>query len=433
VDAIQIKACVGRISGNEPAAESACWTLLELDPLNHFARFEQFLRGQARRGDVTNLIRNELPQETCLELAAWYRNAGLDQDAAQVLELAPPTAEVLYWLAYLRHDPSLLARAELASPAFVFPFRTESVPVFEWAGQMNRAWQPRYFLGLIRWYQGELASARELFSACGDEPRFGPFYAARAQVIEENAVHDLERAVQLDPTQWRYGVMLTKHYLAQTNPAAALSAASRYATLFPRNNILALLYAKTLVLNGQCQAAADILGALKLIPCEGSTEAHTILREAYLMLAVEQMKASSFDEALRLIAKAREWPEHLGAGKPYAEDIDERLEDWLACQCNQNRNPEQAQLALDKILAFGAHSKTYGIGSIIRALALKRSGQTAEAEGLLNSWPTNSIGAKLMAAWGKEIFSGSAAPVPNTVLDSDSRILAAWVRQRMNP
>ena len=33
------------------------------------------------------------------------------------------------------------------------------------------------------------------------------------------------------------------------------------------------------------------------------------------------------------MAAAREWPEHLGAGKPYAEDVDERLEDWLQAQC----------------------------------------------------------------------------------------------------
>ena len=33
------------------------------------------------------------------------------------------------------------------------------------------------------------------------------------------------------------------------------------------------------------------------------------------------------------MAAAREWPEHLGAGKPYAENVDERLEDWLQAQC----------------------------------------------------------------------------------------------------
>jgi len=432
IDAIQIKACVGRLGGDEATAESACRTLLELDPLNHFARFEQFLRGRARSGDLTKLIRNELPQETYLELAAWYRNAGLDQDAARVLELAPPSAEALYWLAWLRQDTNLLARANAASPEFVFPFRLESIPVFEWAGRMNPAWQPRYYLALIRWFQGELTSARDLLAACGDEPRFGPFYAARAQVIEAGAVPDLERAADLDPAQWRYGLMLAKHHLAQTNPAAALAVAGHYHSLFPSNQVLALLHAKTLVLNGEYERAVNLLVALNLLPCEGSTDARATLREAYLMLALQQMKIGSFAQSLRFITQAREWPEHLGAGKPYPADLDERLEDWLAYVCQLSRNPAAAQLALDKILAFGPQAKISGVGPIIRALALKAAGRTTEAEQWLNSWPTNSIGAQALAHWGKAIFAGNVASLPSTAQDSDSRILAAWTRQRNN-
>ena len=433
IDALQIKACVGRLGNDKSAAESACQALLELDPLNHFARFERFLRGLADSVSFTKLIRNELPQETYLELAAWYRNAGLDHDATRVLELAPPTAEVLYWLAWLRQDTNLLARANAAAPQFVFPFRIESIPVFEWANRMSRAWQPRYYLALIRWSQGELASARDLLASCGDEPRFGPFYAARAQVAKDRAVRDLEQAAQLDPAQWRYGLMLAKHYLAQTNPAAALTVAGHYDRLFPDNQVLALLHAKTLVLNEEYKSAVDLLVALKLLPCEGSTDARTTLREAYLMLALQQMKIGSFDQALRFIAQAREWPEHLGAGKPYPADLDERLEDWLACQCQLSRNPPATQSALDKILAFDPQTKTAGAGPIIRALALKAAGRTTEAEQWLNSWPTNSIGAQALADWGKAIFAGKAASLPIAAQDSDSRILAAWARQRNNP
>ena len=47
------------------------------------------------------------------------------------------------------------------------------------------------------------------------------------------------------------------------------------------------------------------------------------------MLAVNAIAARRWDDATRLIAAAREWPERLGAGKPYAADLDERLEDWL--------------------------------------------------------------------------------------------------------
>jgi hypothetical protein len=150
LDALQVSACAQRLRGDAGGADAACAALLELDPLNHLARCEQYLRGKARPAEFTALIRNELPHETYLELAAWYHGAGLDTDAAKVLELAPAKAEVLYWLAYLRRDANLLARAEAASPEFVFPFRPESIPVFQWAAQQRQAWQPNYFLALIR-------------------------------------------------------------------------------------------------------------------------------------------------------------------------------------------------------------------------------------------------------------------------------------------
>ena len=292
--------------------------LLALDPLNHCARFEKYLHGQASREDFIGLIRNELPHETYLELAAWYHGLGLDEDAAKVLDLAPPTPEGLYWLAYLRHDAQLLVRAEAASPEFAFPFRSESIPVFEWACGQSRAWQPRYYLALIRWYQGELGKARELLAACGDEPRFGPFYAARAQVDRENATRDLKRAIELDPGQWRYGSMLVKDQIRGGHPAAALAVAADSARRFPANNGLALLHAKALVLTGHYQEAAGLLSSLDLLPSEGVTDARSLFHEAHLMLAVERMRAKAFDQALRLIETARQWPEKLGSGKPYS-------------------------------------------------------------------------------------------------------------------
>ncbi len=433
LDAIGIQACVSRICGKTAAAAAACRTLLELDPLNHFARFENYLRGTSSRQDFTSQIRNELPQETYLELAAWYRNAGLADEAARVLELAPPTAEVLYWLAYLHQDTNLLIRAESASPAFVFPFRTESITVFAWANQMSRAWPSRYYLALIRWYQGDLAAARELLSACGEEPSFGPFYAARAQLIDATAVPDLQRAARLDPGQWRYGLMLAKRYLAQTNPAAALKVAGQSRQRFPDNNVLALLQAKALVLNGRYQAAVDLLLPLNLLPCEGSTDARATLREAYLLLALQSVKTGAWSPALPLIASARAWPENLGAGKPYAEDLDERLEDWLAYECNLRCDPSAAPALLAKILAFADPVQPSVAGPILRALALRASGRSAEAAQLLAALPDGSVEEPSLAAWGKAILAGRPASLPAGLPDLETRILAAWLVQIPNP
>jgi tetratricopeptide (TPR) repeat protein len=428
LDGLQLQACIARSRGDRAAASKCCHALLELDPLSHFALFEKYLIGTGTKEEFTSQLRNELPHETCLELAAWYHSVGQDQDAARVLELSPPNGEVLYWLAWLRRDTNLLARAEAALPAFVFPFRTESIPVFDWAGQGSRAWQPRYYLALIRWYQGKLAQAHQLLVACGDEPRFAPFYAARAQVADETAPRDLGRAADLDPAQWRYGAMLVKHYLGHTNAAAALPEAAKYYRRFSTNNVLALLYAKTLVLNGQHQAALDLLSGLNVLPCEGSTEARATRREACLMLAVSQMRTNSFAQALALINQAREWPENLGAGQPYASDLDERLEDWLAYQCAQRiKDSDAARRALEKILAFGANAKPSGAGSLVRVLALKESGRIPDADKLLKQWQAIPAEAP-MATWAAEVLSGTHADLPVTVQDSGCRVLAAWLR-----
>ena len=433
LDAVALGACVERLRGDASRADAACAALLELDPLNHFARFERFLRGKASANSFTSLIRNELPHETFLELAAWYHGVGLDTDAARVLDLAPPTAEVLYWLAYLRQDTNLLARAEAASPKFVFPFRPEAIPVFEWAAQQHTAWQPNYFLALVRWHLGELPEARRLLAACGDEPRFAPFYAARAQLANADGVKDLQRAAQLDPAQWRYGVMLARHDLKHADPAAALTVATDYARRFPLNDTLALLRAKALLLTGQHQAAAELLSSLHVLPAEGTTEARALFHEAFLLWAVERLQAGAFDEALRLADTARQWPDNLGAGKPYPADLDERLEDWVTAQCQFARKaPEGARQALEKILATPPRTRGQGTGDLIRALALKQSGRAAEAEKLIKEWGGRAPDTDL-AKWGAELFAGHPGPLPPSVKDLDCRVLAGIAHAGLHP
>jgi len=471
LDALRLCACAERLQGHGADADAALAALLELDPLHHFARCEQYLRGKARAEDFTGLIRNELPHETFLELAAWYHDVGLDTDAARVLELAPATAETLYWLAYLRRDTNLLARAQTASPEFVFPFRTEAIPVFDWAAQQRAGWQPRYFLALIRWHLGELAQAGELLAACGDEPRFAPFYAARAQLAEadaaeragvarssglrprpqpakgrrarsaglpteavnDSAVADWQRAAQLDPGQWRYGAMLARHYLKREAAAPALAVADDYARRFPSNDSLALLRAKTLLLSGQYRAAAEFLSSLHVLPAEGTTEAHALFREAHLLLAVEQMRAGEYSDALRLVGIARQWPEQLGAGKPYPADVDERLEDWLTAQCDLAlHDTAKARQALDRILAIPPRAEGQGTGDLIRALALKQAGHQVEARQLLKAWQARDPRSDL-AEWGGKLFAGHPSALPASLPGLDCRVLAGIARTRIHP
>ena len=114
-----------------------------------------------------------------------------------------------------------------------------------------------------------------------------------------------------------------------------------------------MLYANALLLNKKYSTADAFLTKLNILPFEGATGGRQLYHEAKLMLAVAEIKRKQYKKALQFIAGARSWPTNLGVGKPYQEDIDERLEDWLnyICFTNLHDNTAAAQ-ALQKIIAF---------------------------------------------------------------------------------
>ena len=343
LDGLQMRAVLARLRGatSAGAADRSAAAV----PISHVARFERYLTA-AHDGDrraFVDGIRNELPHETFLELAAWYHDLGRGDEARELLRLAPQTGEVLYWLAYLQqqaNDPAAgttLRQADAASARLVFPFRAESAPVFEWAVRQSSNWRPKYYLGLILWSRNETARARDLFGSCGSAPDWAPFYAARARLFETTArdasLADLRKAAELDPGEWRYGKALAERFVSDRAFPEALEIAGRYSRALPTNYILGMLHARTLLLNDRVADAAAILGTLAVLPFEGSTEGRTLYREAQLRLAAQVFQAGDAAGAARRVAAAREWPERLGAGKPYPDEVDERVEDWMAAQC----------------------------------------------------------------------------------------------------
>jgi tetratricopeptide (TPR) repeat protein len=314
-------------------------------PETHFDRFERFLvlRDEQSRRLFLGGIRNEMPHETFLELAAWYHDLGRLEEARELLTLSPQNGEVLYWLAFVQaalHDPAsaeTLKKADSASPRLVFPYRSESAPVFEWAMRQTNDWRPKYYLALILWSRNDLASSRDLLAQCAGVPDFAPFYAARAKAFEpvsrDQALKDLRHAAALDPKEWRFGKLLTERFIEDKAFGPALDTAARYFKVSPENYILGMLHAKALLLNQRYADADDALAKLNVLPYEGATEGRALYREAQLMLGAADARAGKWAEAARRVAAAREWPEHLGAGKPYAENVDERLEDQLQAVC----------------------------------------------------------------------------------------------------
>ena len=106
--AYEILVTAYRKLNNPGESESALNVLLEIDPLNHYARFEHYLLNPTDDNlkSFKDLIRNELPHETYLELAVEYVNLGLEDEAIKVLEQSPSYPTVYYWLAYLHRNDS---------------------------------------------------------------------------------------------------------------------------------------------------------------------------------------------------------------------------------------------------------------------------------------------------------------------------------------
>ena len=220
-NAFKVLVIVYRQQGNPDLADKMTENILALDPLNHFAGSEHYLLHPSSENlsSFKSAIRNELPYQTYLELAIDYYNFGQKADAIQVLDNAPVQPLVLLWKAFLKGDPSLLTDIAKESPAFVFPYRTETVSALNWAIGNNDNWKFKYYLGLNLWGIQREDDARKLFAACKQEPDFPTFYLTRAdlekQTDPKQELNDLKTAHQLAPNDWRASIQLIEAYISR--------------------------------------------------------------------------------------------------------------------------------------------------------------------------------------------------------------------------
>jgi tetratricopeptide (TPR) repeat protein len=128
---------------------------------------------------------------------------------------------------------------------------------------------------------------------------------------------------------------VAERYLDDKAYDRALEVATRYYKQSPDSYILGMLFAKSLLRVGRLADAEAMLVRIQVLPYEGATDGRALHREVQLLLGAQAFRAGRTLEALRRVAVARQWPENLGAGKPYPEDVDERLENWLEAACLQ--------------------------------------------------------------------------------------------------
>jgi tetratricopeptide (TPR) repeat protein len=416
--AIRVEAIAQRMKGEKETAMKTIRMLEQMDPLSHFAGFEQYLLdpSQANLDHFQGLIRNEFPEQTYLELAIFYHDHNLDHDASRVLEQAPDGVETGYWKAYLnsRLDPEDSVIPDFGNwpTQLVFPYRPETLPVLEWAEAQKPTWQNRYYMGLIYWSIDDSLKARELFKSCRNEPVEYAFYLSRAKLFEgleeELVLHDLDRAHKLQPGEWRTWHALGEYYQRHRGWAQFLDNARKATAAIPGHMILEFDQAKAELYNMNPGKCLDILRDMVILPNEGAREGHEIYRSAHILSALEYIRHQRYLKALADLDEAREWPENLGVGKPYATD--ERIEDYLTGICYLQMNAIKVAAGyFNKVIDYTTQTKpAWDSPYVLAALSYKLINREKDGDRLLTNWMKEIPTSPLMM-WAVASYTGNQA------------------------
>ncbi|MFT3704388.1 MAG: DUF5107 domain-containing protein [Agriterribacter sp.] len=429
MNALMLQAVAYRYQNNTVKAKEANQYILSFDPLNHFAMFEKYKLAQTdeSKKQFIAAIRNELPTETFAELAIWYYNNGYMNETKEVFTLSPASAEAAYWLAFLQGKKVDCAAI---NPQLSFPFRSETAMVLETLLKTQQDWLLKYQLALIYRDRNRIEECKNLLVNCGDEPGYAPFYATR-YLIFKNDEKDLQKALSLDATQWRYHKLLTEYYNEHKQYQNALNVITPFYNTHRDNYIMGMLYAKTLLLNKAYKKADQTLSTLNIIPFEGATDGRSLYREAKLMQAIELMQQKNYKKAQTFIQQARIWPENLGVGKPYDEDIDTRLEDWMDYLCYQKSGRGDSDKLLQQVKSFKPEVDNtvrnfIPSNALVTAWAIEKKEGKEKANEWLNEQMNTFPELKTTWTWVKDMLDKKPAADSSTMEeDAGVRILTA--------
>ncbi|MBZ4187580.1 DUF5107 domain-containing protein [Niabella beijingensis] len=419
MEALQLQYLVNRIKGNENAAVEKM--IREAEPLNMFLLFENHRRneGAATVKALEAPVQNEFPSQTYLELAIWYYQLGCVEEATQLLSLAPDNNEIQYWRAYLNRDQpagaNFLKQAVDADPGFVFPFREESKPVFDWAIAQTKNWKPVYLLALLQLSKNNRNEARRLLNGITDVQGFAPFYIVRASMHEDTALQeqDLQQAMKAD-NGWRYKNYLTRYYLAAGAYKKALEVIRPYCQKHPEDYINGMLYVRALIRNNHYEQADEVLGKLRILPFEGAGEGRRLYEEIKLMRALDALGRKKYTSALGYIDAAMQWPRTMGVGKPYEALVDNRLEQFFKgiTQIAMKNKPKGSELLQEMA---GTDKAVNATGTLAQVAALAWLNRKEAAETLFEKWTSGQKKTELVN-WGKRFLN---APLEPEKLDTD--------------
>ena len=146
----------------------------------------------------------------------------------------------------------------------------------------------------------------------------------------------LPRALPLQTWMKKQSTMAVMHALSQKGGTAKFVGGCVRDTLAgktePDNFDIDIMHARSLLYNGQLDECIKVLKGTKVLPSEMARESRQLYEWVHLAKAIKLIEAGQVDQAKDHIETSREWPKHLGVGKPY--DPDERLQNIIGVYLN---------------------------------------------------------------------------------------------------
>lgn len=411
INAWQVLSISGRKTNNKGQAENAITNILEMDAINHFARFEryQLSKSEADKQALQNSHRSELAFQTYLELAIDYVNKGQKEEAREVLALAPSHALIELWKAYLG-EAGALDKMLSMSPERVFPFRRETLHVLEWAKSQRKHWKIDYYLALNLWGKNRQVEAAKLMQGIKDPNiRHAPFYQARADLLQKtqgiDPYKDLEKAFDYGRKDWRNWRSMTAYYAEHGRANEALKQADRSRMEFPDNYAVGMDYAEALIQSRQYAFAIERLQGLEVLPFEGASAGRSLYEQAHYRESVRLIQQKKYKQAIKLLIQSKEWPENLGVGKPF--DPDERIPDFLLAHCYDKMGNEKMSMNHWKTCADYSqrHVNQTSLTHALALAAIERSQNKGEAAAFLQLILNSGHAASPATEWVAAVFT----------------------------
>ena len=342
-----LKTALLRRMGCGQTAQDFAAETRKIDPLDHAANYEIC----RLTGDGWENWQQEMRAEehNYIELALTYSEAGLAEDAADILRRAPlPGGPMLHYYLYaLTQEEEELAKAERAPSLYCFPNRLEDLLVLKNAVQKDAPYAA-YYLGCLLYDRGRWQEAQTYWEDCAQKIAL-PTVWRNLALVYYNKHQDgararaaIKKAFALDPTDARVFFELDQLEKTLNAPfAERLNRMKEQAALLEQRDDLYTEYITLLNLNGEYEKAYDCILHHRFHPWEGGEGK---IPAQYRLALRGKARAASPEDAIGFLRQALEYPENLGEGKLIG-NLDNDLYELLGELYGKIGEPQKAEEA----------------------------------------------------------------------------------------